>query len=438
MQGYNGDSVNTASCNQSHINTVPSASVVPNRNPKPRPSPLLIAHESSAHGSTKYGTYSLSPSNTAEHGDGAGGLAAAGNGNFWTYLASPQSPFVIQLQDHCHHQWLAWLLTVVLLLGMFYVVAVSHTPPAANCETSFGTFLGEHQGVAVYSNCRYGYTGDGTYNFLSDGLRKVSTGPKWLSLEYARRVWILTQQLTFPTVEEPAELMQVPYATSVARNEGDVSVPLQHFFNLDGPPRSTKEVSATDEHSSSGRDSIPGTVSPRANGDPLDLRAAILAPGDLIVYAKHQPTLASGHIAVATQVKGPFSRVEDIGTEVVWGTPQRPVSPNIQMVRGPGGRTLLNTTDINITVAAKNGEGCLYYAVYVAEQNWGNQQWTDNPSKNAVAATFLPRRATRRDYARVLLLREYYPEQVLYLEDTHGQRIVGWVRAGSKKGSPRP
>ncbi|CCW69344.1 unnamed protein product [Phytomonas sp. Hart1] len=147
----------------------------------------------------------------------------------------------------------------------------------------------------------------------------------------------------------------------------------------------------------------------------------------------------------------------------------------IQADKSIMGNTMTNTDESSFLENRINFQHeYVYYKVYLAEQNWDNRPWTGiynlsagtnqnySPSIAAnsninLGTNGLPQQSTEsvlhtrveskdkdvrmtdvekellenekpRSYSRILILRDYRPSCVLYLEDNLGQRILGWVR----------
>ncbi|GET92046.1 hypothetical protein, conserved [Leishmania tarentolae] len=458
---------------------------------KPRPSPLAFPQDRT------YGT--LSNDNDGDRGSSAGvgdtrqsGLLMAGSTNrrisndsmpLWSYAASP----IVQIRDHCHQQWLAVLLTAVLLLFTFYFVFGLSAPVRADrCANPFGSFLGKSRGVAAYSNCRNDYGGDNMEHFVSVGMQRLYTGSKWQALEYARRYWILTSLLTFPSLPRADHFILTEAANAVNKRRGGGGrsvVPLEKYTNLFLPPQVLQNRS----------EDMPVM---KLNGEANNLsasrrlrnwRQALVQPNDIVVYAKNSRTLPSGHVAVVTSVRGPFHSVASAGKDVHWfivknvsAQGRQPMAPESTLPRwlllkeheaASGSTTPSKKAPGNGTARRSDSGGCeimyaedkdaevvsggsvLYYKVFVAEQNWDNSFWetmdywrvsdgykgvNNNPKSNGngtskeSSAKGQRRDETRlRNYSRVLLLHEYSNPHGFFLEDTHNNIILGWVRASS-------
>ncbi|CCW63687.1 unnamed protein product [Phytomonas sp. EM1] len=204
--------------------------------------------------------------------------------------------------------------------------------------------------------------------------------------------------------------------------------------------------------------------------------------GDLLVYAKDRSTLANGHVAVIVGVKGPY-RQPDLntgnqplesregqrrlatasrGSGAVKGSINplnRPLNSinGIQADMSTTSNTLANGTESSDLANRTDLQSAyVYYKIYLAEQNWDNRPWAGeykpmtgatrkyapstiakcnmsmigNGEKNrrSEVEKMLADNDELRNFSRMLILREYHPSCALYLEDTLGQRILGWVR----------
>ncbi|KAG5469571.1 hypothetical protein LSCM1_02796 [Leishmania martiniquensis] len=458
------------------------------RSSKQRPSPLVFPRDRA------YGTV----------GDGNGeGGSTAGRGStrqsglllnsvtsrrfsidsmpLWSNAASP----IIRTREHCHQQWVAVLFTMVLLVITFYFVfGLSGRMRAEQCATPFGSMLGENSGVAAYSNCRNEYRDDGMEHFVSVGLQRLYTGSQWQALEYARRYWILTSLLTFPSLPAADHMLRTDTASVVngrRDGRGSSTVLLERYTNLFLPSVLVQNRSK-------------GILWMKLNGEANNLstsaqlmnsRRALLQPLDIVVYARNPHTLPFGHVAVVTAVHGPYHSVAEAGKEVRWflvknasAQGRQPMAPGSQLPRqllsqqsGLVGNSVAQLQDTAGNSAAgssasircahasvkESAEGeasncsVLYYKVFIVEQNWDNAFWetlrylTDADFHNNATGNSqsTPKEAPDeqqqqqkgaarpRDYTRVLLLHEYLSPQGFFLEDTHNNLILGWVRAPS-------
>ncbi|KEG10650.1 D-alanyl-glycyl endopeptidase-like protein [Trypanosoma grayi] len=127
---------------------------------------------------------------------------------FWQRVSSPLHPVFLTMQDHCHYEWVAVLLSTVSLVLLFVFVFYYNTPPVPmNCVTSFGQFLGESNGVLAFSNCNRGYE-NVEEHFVLVKTSRVYSGVKWKATEYARRFWLLTKRpgVEFVSVNNAEEI----------------------------------------------------------------------------------------------------------------------------------------------------------------------------------------------------------------------------------------
>lgn len=442
------------------------------RTPKPRPQPLDLPQDN------RYGTFDNADNADRQPGTGAGGSrrgSRAGgtrdsteSGPLWNYVTSPHSP-LIQIRDHCHQQWVAVLLTFLLLaITVYFVFGLSAPMRAERCVTPFGTLLGDSGNIGAYSNCRTSYGGDRMDHFVSSRLQRLYTGSKWHALEYARRYWIISFLLTFPSMPAPDQLMSLEAATAVngrRGGRGSSVVPLERYTNM-FLARKTLEDDATAV--------LLGNLTGEANNVPaqalvLNRRVAMPAPRDLVVYAKNRKTLPDAHVVVVVALRGPFSSVAAAGKDVRWylvknatSAGRQPLSPEARLPQSllakDGGAAAANAAEAEersraASVAAigdkekesdGDGAGVQYYRVYVAEQNWDNDYWRSprsvieedesdaagsGASSNATSKAARKTVMKKRSYSRVLLLHEYPKPQGFFLEDTHNNVILGWVRA---------
>lgn len=378
----------------------------------------------------------------------------------WNYATSPSSP-LIQIRDHCHQQWVAVVFTILLLLVTFYFVfGLSAPMRAEQCSTPFSTLLGENSGVAAYSNCRNDYAGDGMEHYVFVGLQRLYTGARWHALEYARRYWILSSLLTFPSLNVAEHLFFVESANAVngrRGGRGSSVVPLERYTNLYLPRRVVEELNEGKTSLRLNGETNNVTVSARL----MNWRRALVQVNDLVVYAKDPRTLPMGHVAVVTAVQGPFHGLAAAGKDVHWyvvknatSRGRQPMAPESQLPH-----TLLKQQHGSVGsveagegasaapkepgVESVTGRSVLYYKIYVAEQNWDNRYWGESAFINGMDAVHanltsagkpltgkqLRKAAARvRNYTRVLLLHEYSNPHGFFLEDTHNNAILGWMR----------
>jgi hypothetical protein len=392
----------------------------------------------------------------------------------WNYATSPQSP-LIQIRDHCRQQWVAVLLTLLLLvITVYFVFGLSAPMRADQCVTPFGTLLGESGNIGAFSNCRNEYGGDRMDHFVSVGLQRLYTGSKWHALEYARRYWILSSLLTIPSLPSPDHLMSVTEASAVngrRGGRGSSAVVLERYTNMFLSRKVLAGDGAESVMALSNLNGDANNVSARALL--MDRRIAMPLPRDLVVYAKNRKTLPNAHVAVVVAVRGPFRSVVAAGKEVHWylvknatTAGRQPLSPEATLPRellakdngasaqfaadeekrktaaATASGTLTAGSDRNKEVVS-DGSSVLYYKVYVAEQNWDNTYWKSvatwvgderdgangNSTKKDSSKQLRKTSTKQHSYTRVLLLHEYSKPQGFFLEDTHNNAILGWVRA---------
>lgn len=512
------------------------------RQPKPRPVPLAFPDDSPKR-QRQYGTFgpALVGGGAAPDGDAAttayekhllspdGKSVPPADGSLWGYLISPQSP-IVKMRDHCQHQWVAVVLTILVMLVILFTVFHKSAPlPATGCNTGYGVYLGDYDGVAAYSNCRFGYSGDGMENHVSIGLKRVYTGVKWDSLEYARRYWILSRFITFdsrPATESLMNESEVSVVrTGLSRQQirggatGALSnlkvgqrLPLRHFYNLPGPLLAPEAAAIQAEillaadtpaaaeaeleavqayrptgllaprpyrggeakHSGGSRNRLAGA---NLNGVSmreflLDRGLAVPTEGDLVVYETHRKMLPKGHVAVVVGVQGPFRSLAGVGHRLLdspvaphlkGGADATPPSPDDLLRPGQDPKDHFTAAEIigehngTTSISPSAGSGllagrnhtagapaadealdpfryrmhdneadCVFFRVYIAEQNWNNRAWVDLVERGGGQGGG-PFRAPRI-FSRVLLLKQYYPSQTVRVEDNSGHRVLGWVR----------
>ncbi|KPA84389.1 hypothetical protein ABB37_02374 [Leptomonas pyrrhocoris] len=427
------------------------------RVPKPRPQPLDLPRD------PRYGTMDIT---TIANGSPAGsrrGSRQDTRGSTETvpllnYLTSPHSP-LIQIRDHCHQQWVAVVLTLLLLaITTYFVFGLSAPMRADHCVTPYGTLLGENGNIGAFSNCRRDYGGDRMDHFVSVGLQRLYTGSKWHALEYARRYWILSSLLTFPFLPSADHLMTVETANAVngrRGGRGSLTVALEHYTNLFLPTKAMEDDEAAAAEATVVLANIVGNASnASARALLMNRRLAMPVPRDLIVYARNRRTLPEAHVAVVVAVRGPFRSLAAAGKDVHWylvkntssagRQPLSPVSalPHELLAKDRAAATAV-TGGEKAKEEASAGSGVLYYKVYVAEQNWDNIYWKataveddhDNSTQRRSLRQMRKSSTKQRSYARVLLLHEYAKPHGFFLEDTHNNLILGWVRAPSAETS---
>ncbi|KAH9588987.1 CHAP domain [Trypanosoma melophagium] len=205
---------------------------------------------------------------------------------FWHRVSSPLHPVFREVQDHCHYEWVAALLSVITLLLLFIFVFYYNTPPVpVNCVTPFGKLLGENSGVMAFSNCRRDYQNvEEHYLFIKTA--RVYSGVKWKSVEYARRFWLLTKQ---PGVEFVSVKSAVDIWTDVetARDVSGKPVKLRKYSNAPS-------------------DNMISNISKSTKKEWLASKPQV---GDLLIY-NYSKKLPEGHVAVIVNVL-PVSGTKD-------------------------------------------------------------------------------------------------------------------------------
>lgn len=414
---------------------------------KPRPQPLDLPRDS------RYGTMDNTniaggnpESGGSRRGSRAGGTRdSTESAPLWNYVASPHSP-LIKIRDHCHQQWVAVVMTLLLLaITVYFVFGLSAPMRAEQCVTPFGTLVGESGNIGAFSNCRNDYGGDRMDHFVSVGQQRLNTGAKWHALEYARRYWILSSLLTFASLPSADHIMTLDTATAVngrRGGRGSSAVPLQRYTNMFLPRK---------VFNSDGEAVVLANVTGDANNVSaqallMDRRQAMPEPRDLIVYAANRKTLPNAHVAVVVAVRGPYHSVADAGKDVRWYA--------VKNASSSGRQPLRPESDLPRQLLAKDGAaeagsankskestpetmGVLYYRVYIAEQNWDNAYWQsprflaedDNAVRKGASNAARKTATKQRSYNRVLLLHEHAQPHGFFLEDTHNNLILGWVRA---------
>ncbi|KPI83094.1 hypothetical protein ABL78_7883 [Leptomonas seymouri] len=431
------------------------------RTSKPRPRPLDLPLDPC------YGTMD---STTIVNGNS--GSTRTNEGDFTekvpllSYIVSPHSP-LIQIRDHCHQQWVAVVLTLLLFaVTVYFVFGLSAPMRADRCVTPFGTLLGENGNIGAFSNCRSDYGGDRMDHFVSVGLQRLYTGSKWHALEYARRFWVLSSFLTFPSLPSSDYLMTLETANAVNGRRGGRGSPvvaLERYTNMFLPQIKIKGNAVEGEDVL-----VAANITGNANNVPDDAlpanqRLAMPAPRDLIVYAKRRETLPEAHVAVVVAVRGPFHTIAAAGKDVHWylvknasAEGRQPLTPQSTLPH----ELLAKDRSAAVTATrakgsaegnktAPGGPSVLYYKIYVAEQNWDNTYWkstataargeqrdTNDNSTHKLSPKREHKSFTKqRSYSRVLLLQEYMKPHGFFLEDTHNNRILGWIRATSRETS---
>ncbi|CAD2221422.1 hypothetical protein AGDE_11025 [Angomonas deanei] len=250
------------------------------RKQKSRPDPLNFPGEEKVEvGETQYGTFTESR--------GEGDKTAEKDLTLWQYMTSPSSPLRVHIQEHCQHQWVAVVVSILLFLIILYIVSFSQNPQRPDfCTTNFGTYLGESRGISAYSNCNHDYNSNVMPHYISIGLQKHFTGNKWHSVEYVRRFWMVTRWISLPVVNLPYKFSTITSATNVnSPNRNSSSVKIQHYANL---PLSTYLK---------GVPSVPVGGGVNENNVPmkewvLNKDLAMIQEGDILIYPKNKKDTA--------------------------------------------------------------------------------------------------------------------------------------------------
>ncbi|RNF05924.1 D-alanyl-glycyl endopeptidase-like protein [Trypanosoma rangeli] len=195
--------------------------------------------------------------------------------SFWERVSSPLHPVLNKVQEHCHYEWVAALLSAIMLVALFVIVFYLDTPPRpVHCVTPFGELLGESNGVLAFSNCNRDYR-DVEEHFVLVKTSQVHSGLKWRSVEYARRFWLLAKQ---PAVQ----FMSVTCAE-------DIWTRVDYAYYING-----KRVKLLKYENMMACDQAPLSKTTMKKGQWKHYGPQI---GDLLVYA-NDSRLPGGHVAV--------------------------------------------------------------------------------------------------------------------------------------------
>ncbi|ESL10430.1 hypothetical protein TRSC58_01837 [Trypanosoma rangeli SC58] len=195
--------------------------------------------------------------------------------SFWERVSSPLHPVLNKVQEHCHYEWVAALLSAIMLVALFVIVFYLDTPPRpVHCVTPFGELLGESNGVLAFSNCNRDYR-DVEEHFVLVKTSPVHSGLKWRSVEYARRFWLLAKQ---PAVQ----FMSVRCAE-------DIWTRVDYASYING-----KRVKLLKYENMMACDQAPQSKATMKKGKWKHYGPQI---GDLLVYA-NDSRLPGGHVAV--------------------------------------------------------------------------------------------------------------------------------------------
>ncbi|RNE99207.1 D-alanyl-glycyl endopeptidase-like protein [Trypanosoma conorhini] len=198
---------------------------------------------------------------------------------YWERIYSPLHPVLSKVQEHCHYEWVAALLSAMMLLALFVFVFYLDTPPRPeHCVTPFGELLGESKGVFAFSNCNRDYR-NVEEHFVLVKTSPVHSGLKWHSVEYARRFWLLAK---WPAVQ----FMSV-------RNAEDIWTRVNYASYTNG-----KRVKLFKYENMLSCDRAPALNATMKKHAWNSYRPQI---GDLLVYA-NESRLPGGHVAVVVGI----------------------------------------------------------------------------------------------------------------------------------------
>lgn len=98
-----------------------------------------------------------------------------------------------------------------------------------SCNSDFGIPLGQSNGVIAYSNCNENFQSSKKhYIEMAQLEKKIYTGLRWESVEYARR-WLITNRgMTFPKVESAYQLWNLKFFKYVNPKK---TIPVIHYSN---------------------------------------------------------------------------------------------------------------------------------------------------------------------------------------------------------------
>ncbi|OMJ96262.1 hypothetical protein SteCoe_236 [Stentor coeruleus] len=155
----------------------------------------------------------------------------------------------------------------MLLISLYLLHSLALSEPVIN---PFGTYLGSNSGVPGYSNGNDNNSNEDSY------VGNIYSGLKWQCVEYARRWLIITQSLTFASVDCASDIWHIDYLSSTS----DSSKYIWHIDYLSSTSDSSKHTSLY---------RIPnGSKCPPSKGD-------------LIIY-KRTETNPVGHVAIISKV----------------------------------------------------------------------------------------------------------------------------------------
>ncbi|OMJ81801.1 hypothetical protein SteCoe_17685 [Stentor coeruleus] len=104
----------------------------------------------------------------------------------------------------------------MLLISLLVLNSLALSEPDI---TPFGTYLGSNSGVPGYSN--------GNCNYVSDEdsyVGNIYSGLKWQCVEYSRRWLIITQSLTFVSVDCASDIWHLDYLSLTSDNSKQINL----------------------------------------------------------------------------------------------------------------------------------------------------------------------------------------------------------------------
>eukprot|EP00796_Vickermania_ingenoplastis_P010622 gene10622-7382_t len=209
----------------------------------------------------------------------------------------------------------------------------------------FGTYLGEHAGVAGYSNCFSKTCISYTPHFLTRDSERTNTsmpsGMKWQCVEYARRYWMIRgapEPAIFPDVDGAADIWNLTYSVLLDRQ---IQVPLLKIPNAEA-------------HTLQQRN-------PKMEGDgstPASFETGPPQVGDLLIYPRDAAEFPYGHVAVVVGVNLDSPRI----------------------------------------IEASGFDAMLEGSIYVAEQNWDNKLWAAKNYSREIPVHWVSKGGRDSDY----------------------------------------
>jgi hypothetical protein len=120
------------------------------------------------------------------------------------------------------------------LAMVFYSIIANASEPKAiscakDCNTTFGTFVGQSFLTKAYSNCsgnciKY----ENNYTLVKNQPHQILTGMKWQCVEYARRWLVENKHITFADVEYAYHIWDLKHGEKIDTHE---HVPMVKFKN---------------------------------------------------------------------------------------------------------------------------------------------------------------------------------------------------------------